>query len=368
MEESAQGYKCPCCDAPIRFSAASGKMKCDYCDSELDIETVKAYNESGGASFEGEIPSYQSEGTAWEEDGMGVFSCPFCGASLVTDQTTAASQCPYCGNNMIFESRLSGSFKPDLVIPFRVTKEEAENALKRFYEGKFFLPKSFRSENRIKELKGVYVPFWLYDCKVDARFSYDASKSITWSDRRYLYTRTDHYLVERGAVMRFERIPADGSTKADDAYMEALEPFDYEALVPFDKAFLSGFLADQYDVDSAERKDRVESRTGGSADRFFRESLGMYDGAVERKRSLRCGCTSVKYALMPVWMLTTSYRGKRYRFAMNGQTGKLVGEMPCDPVRYWLTFAVTAGIVMALGSLLLEFLAERGSFFGSLWF
>lgn len=360
MEKQTTSYQCPCCGAELNFSAADGTMKCDYCDSELDIATVKDFNESemqanAASETESGIPSYsdmpESE-EKWTDEDMNIYVCPYCGAEIVTDDTTAASKCPYCDNNMVYNAKLSGEFKPDVVIPFKVTKKEAEAALKRFYEGKFFLPKSFKSENRIQEIKGVYVPFWIYDCDIDASFSYDATRSRTWSDSRYIYTKTDHYLVERRAKIHFDKIPADGSTKADDAYMEAIEPYNYDELIPFDKAYLSGFLADKYDVDSSALQPRIKERTGASADSFARSSVTGYNAVVEKTRNLSYKNTTVKYGLFPVWMLNTSYRGKIYSFAMNGQTGKMVGNMPCDRGKYWGTFAVTAAISMLIAFLL----------------
>jgi len=359
MAQQITSYKCPCCDATLDFSASQGKMTCEYCDSELDIATVKDYNEarnqSEEAKTEPEIPSYsdmpESE-EKWADDDMNVYVCPFCAAEIVTDDTTTSSKCPYCENNMVYSDKMSGSFKPDVVIPFKVTKEQAEAALRKFYEGKFFLPKSFKSENRIKEIKGVYVPFWIYDCDVDASFSYDATKTHTWSDSRYIYTKTDHYLVERRAKLHFDKIPADGSSKADDAYMEAIEPYNYKDLIPFDKAYLSGFLSDKYDIDSADLKPRIRERTGASAETFVRNTVSGYSSVHQKTENLNYANTSVKYGLFPVWMLNTSYKGTMYRFAMNGQTGKMVGNMPCDSKKYWATFAVTAAASMLLAILI----------------
>jgi len=360
MTEQTTSYQCPCCGAELNFSAANGNMKCEYCDSELDIATVKEYYESQiktetDSASEPIIPSYtdmpESE-EKWDDEEMNIYVCPFCGAEIVTDETTAASKCPYCDNNMVYNAKLSGEFKPDVIIPFKVTKQAAEAALKKFYEGKFFLPKSFKSENRIQEIKGVYVPFWIYDCDVDAAFSYDATKTHTWSDSRYIYTKTDHYLVERRANIHFDKIPADGSTKADDAYMEAIEPYNYNDLIPFDKAYLSGFLADKYDVDSAALQPRIKERTGSSADSFARKSVVGYSSVSEKSKNLNYKNTTVKYGLFPVWMLNTSYRGKIYSFAMNGQTGKMVGNMPCHRGKYWGTFAATAATFMILAILL----------------
>ncbi len=361
MSVQTTSYQCPCCGAELNFSAADGTMKCDYCDSELDIAAVKEYNQSriraeaAAAQTEDELPSYsdmpESE-EEWAEDDMNIYVCPFCGAEIVTDETTAASKCPYCDNNMVYNAKLSGEFKPDVIIPFKVTKEQAEAALKKFYEGKFFLPKSFKSENRIQEIKGVYVPFWIYDCDVDGAFTYDATRSRTWSDSRYIYTRTDHYLVERRANIHFDKIPADGSTKADDAYMEAIEPYNYDELIPFEKAYLSGFLADKYDIDSSEMRPRIHERTGVSADSYVRGTVSGYTSVVEKHRNMNFKNTTVKYGLFPVWMLNTSYQGKMYSFAMNGQTGKMVGNMPCDSKKYWATFAITAAVSMLAAVLL----------------
>ncbi len=359
MSKQTTSYQCPCCGAELNFSAADGNMQCEYCGSELDIEAVKEFNESlaraSETAEEPAIPSYEDMPQAedkWDDEDMNVYVCPFCGAEIVTDDTTAASKCPYCDNNMVYNAKISGENKPDVIIPFKVTKEQAEAALKKFYEGKFFLPKSFKSENRIKEIKGVYVPFWIYDCDVDASFSYDATRSRTWSDSRYIYTRTDHYLVDRRASIHFDRIPADGSTKADDAYMEAIEPFDYNELIPFEKAYLSGFLADKYDVASADMKPRIQERTSSSADTFARGTVNGYDSVIKKSGNVNFKNTNVKYGLFPVWMLNTSYKGKLYSFAMNGQTGKMVGNMPCDSGKYWATFAVTTAAAMILAILI----------------
>ncbi len=359
MSKQTTSYQCPCCGAELNFSASDGNMRCEYCDSELDIATVKAFNDTLAQSEENaaqtDIPSYSDMPEAedkWNDEDMNIYVCPFCGAEIVTDDTTAASKCPYCDNNMVYNAKLSGEYKPDVIIPFKVTKEQAEAALKKFYEGKFFLPKSFKSENRIKEIKGVYVPFWIYDCDVDAAFSYDATRSRTWSDSRYIYTKTDHYLVNRQASIHFDKIPADGSTKADDAYMEAIEPYDYKDLIPFEKAYLSGFLADKYDIDSSAMQPRIKERTGSSADSFIRGTVSGYDTVLEKHRNMNFQNTTVKYGLFPVWMLNTSYKGKIYSFAMNGQTGKMVGNMPCDSKKYWGTFAVTAAAAMVLAVIL----------------
>ncbi|MBE6569441.1 MAG: hypothetical protein E7658_04395 [Ruminococcaceae bacterium] len=347
-------YKCPNCGASLDFGAATGQMQCAYCDSVFDVETLcDLANEETAApeetDWEQENPD--NHWTEEEEASLRSYVCKFCGAEVLTDATTAASRCPYCDNNLIFASQLSGSLKPDVVIPFKITKKQAEEALKQFCSGKFLLPKSYHTESRIEEIKGVYVPFWLYDCTAEGNIRYDARNVRTWSDRNYIYTKTDHYLVERTARMGFANIPEDGSTKADDNYMEALEPFDYGELRDFDMPYLSGFLADRYDVTAEECRSRAETRIRNSVEQEIAKTVHGYQSMSVRSRQVHMDAGKVRYGLLPVWMLSTQYKDKIYRFAMNGQTGKFVGELPIDRAKFWGLFAAIAAAGAVIGGI-----------------
>lgn len=159
-----------------------------------------------------------------------------------------ATECPYCGNPAIIKERVSGSLRPDYIIPFRLDRQAAKDTLKKFYKGKLLLPKAFRRENTIDKLQGVYVPFWLFDCDANGTVHFNTTRVSSWRSGDYLYTKTSHFLVIRGGKMAFEKIPVDASEKMDDSYMDSLEPFDYRSLTDFGTAYLSGFLADRFDV------------------------------------------------------------------------------------------------------------------------
>ena len=353
MDEQMIGYKCPNCNATLEYSAKGGKMHCDYCDSDFDVEALKEYDEalkeekSEERNREPEWDAYQNE--EWTEESKAIFACRSCGAELVADENTAATVCPYCGNATVLAGRLSGTLKPDLVIPFKVEKEQAVAALQQFCRRKPLLPKFFLKEHRLESIQGIYVPFWLFDADADADMTYNATRTRSWRQGDYRITETSHFLVRRGGEIGFDRVPVDGSKKMDDTYMEAIEPFNYSEAVDFATAYLSGYLADKYDVDSAAASPRATERIRESTRQTFRNTVIGYDTVTPRHTSIRLSDNTVHYALMPVWMLNTAYRGKTYTFAMNGQTGKFVGELPVDWLKYWLWTGGIAAAVTLVG-------------------
>lgn len=345
-------YKCPCCGAGLKFSSALQKMKCDYCDSEFDVETLKAYDEAlkktEGKTPEVDVPT----GSEWrfgEQDGIRVYLCQSCGGEVLGDETLAASACPFCGNPVIMKEQFAGDLRPDLVIPFRLDKTAAKAAFEKHLVGKKLLPKVFKSEHHIDEIKGVYVPFWLFDADVNATARFHGTKTRSWSDLRYHYTETSHYSILRSADIGFSGIPVDGSEKMDDTLMESLEPFDLKDAVDFQTAYLSGYFADRYDVTAEQSAPRANERLRISSEGVLQKRVKGYVTVAIESSNIEARSSSSHYALFPVWLLNTTWRGKQYRFAMNGQTGKFVGDLPMDGGAYarWLLFV---GLGAAVGA------------------
>lgn len=344
-------YKCPCCGGFIAYDSAAGKMKCPYCDTEFELETLKSYDES--------LKNDKSDDMNWisddekdrfdgDGDGMCVYVCQSCGGEIIAEETTAAASCPFCGNPTIFKSQLSGELKPDYIIPFKLDKKAAKEALKKHLTGNKLLPKLFKSENHIDEIKGVYVPFWLFDTDADAEARYHATRTRFWSDKDYDYTETSHYSVLRSGSMSFDHIPVDGSKKMPDDLMESLEPFDFSEAVDFSMAYLSGYLADKYDVSSDECNERANERVKRSSDLVLQSTVQGYDSVVPENVSVQFSGGRKHYALYPVWILNTTWNGNKYTFAMNGQTGKFVGNLPVDKGLFWTYFSsIFAGASVA---------------------
>lgn len=343
-------YKCPCCGAGLLFRGDSQQLTCEYCDNSFDLETVRAFNASESQETFEEFQWDQEPSERWsdaEESRLNVFICPSCGGEIMTEETTAASFCPYCDNPTIMPGRLSGGLKPDAIIPFRMSKEDAKEAFRKLCKGKPLLPGMFTKEQRIEKITGIYVPFWLYDCCGNFDGNYNATRIHTWADANYNYTRTEHFLLKRGARADFQGIPMDGSSKMDNTLMESIEPFDYSQLQNFDMAFLSGYLADKYDVPSDQGKQRVKERVENAFDAQLQSSFLGYSTVVPTSCQLKIDHSKARYALMPVWILNTRYRGKLYTFAMNGQTGRMTGSFPISPQKCAIWFGgIFAGVTL----------------------
>lgn len=328
-----QEYKCPCCGGAIAFDSTLQKMKCPYCDTEFEMETLKAYDEELNQEKADDMRWEAQAGTQWDEgeaDSLKTYCCNSCGGEIVGDDTTAATSCPYCGNPVVLMGQFKGDLKPDYVIPFKIDKKAAKEALQKHCKGKFLLPKIFKDQNHIDEIKGVYVPFWLFDADADANIRYKATRVRTWSDNNYRYTETSFFSVFRGGNISFERVPVDGSSKMPDVLMESIEPFNFNEAVDFQAAYLAGYLADRYDVDAQQSVNRANSRIKTSTEQAFASTVQGYASVVPESSSINLSNGKAKYALYPVWILNTTWQGKKYLFAMNGQTGKFVGDLPMD--------------------------------------
>lgn len=359
MPDQITNYQCPACTGPLHFSGESGRLECEYCGSSFDIADIEAmYAEKDAAAASAAEDAEKKEASGEEswgtEDGMRAYLCPSCGAEIVCDETTAATSCPYCGNPSVVPGQLSGMKKPDLVIPFRLSKKDAVEALRKFYKGKVFLPKAFADENHLEEVKGVYVPFWLYDVSSAGDADFEATRVHVHENSRERVTVTEYFLVKRRGKLRFEKIPADGSTKMPDGHMDAIEPFDYSELKPFSSAYLPGFYADKYDVTKEQNAGRIRSRVEFSTEAELRGTVIGYTGCTTLRCETDCREEAVKYAMLPVWMLNTKWKDQTYLFAMNGQTGKLVGNLPVDMGRFFALLAAIAVPAAAIISLLLS--------------
>lgn len=348
--DTLQEYKCPCCGGAIAFDSTLQKLKCPYCDTEFDIETLENY----GKELEGEPDDSMSwetsAGVDWQEgeaDGLRSYVCKSCGGEIVADDTTAATSCPFCGNPVVMSGQVSGYLKPDYVIPFKLDKKAAKEALKKHYSGKKLLPKVFKDENHIDEIRGVYVPFWLFDADADAHIRYKATRVRAWSDSDYNYTETSFFSVVRGGSIGFQRVPVDGSSKMPDDLMESVEPFYFEDAVDFHTAYLAGYLADKYDVDAEAAVPRANERIKSSTADAFAQTVQGYATVTPEASGIHLQNGRAKYALYPVWLLNTTWKGKKYTFAMNGQTGKFVGDLPLDKGAYKKWLFGLAGIVGA---------------------
>jgi len=359
MAAQVTNYQCPACTGPLHFVGESGKLECEYCGSSYTVEQIEALfaqkdeaasQAKAEADEKREQQKKENEESGWDTSGMSdnwgadaegmrAYSCPACGAEIICDETTAATSCPYCDNPTIIPGQFGGVLKPDYVIPFKLDKAAAIKALKEHYKGRPFLPKVFKDANKLEEIKGIYVPFWLFNGEAEGSMSFEGEKVDSYTSGGYKVTNTHHYDIYRAGKASFERIPVDASKKMPDDYMDSLEPFDYSEIKDFSTAYLPGYFADKYDVSVDESSERADARARSTIESGLKNSVRGYAATFERGSYIWVNRGEVKYALLPVWILNTKWNGTKYMFAMNGQTGKFVGHLPVDKKKRMLTFA-----------------------------
>ncbi len=347
--------KCPCCGGALEFDNKSQHVICPYCDSHFTTEDLKAYSD--------DLANDKQDDTAWDESrvqeytnaemkGMKIYSCDSCGGEIIVDETTSSTKCPYCGNNLVVSKELSGDLRPNYVIPFKNDKEAVQGNLRKFFRRKPLLPNSFSKENVIEEIKSLYVPFWLFDADVAGRVRFKGEITRTWSDSDYDYKETKYYSIIRGGEIAFDHIPVDGSSKMEDQLMESIEPYDFKEAEEFNVAYLAGYAADRYDVDKTVTFNRATQRFRDGTIQAFRKDVHGYSNVTVQDSNIQLSNTVTNYALYPVWILNTKWREKNFRFAVNGQTGKVAGNLPVSPLKfflfYMLFFLVIGGAAFGL--------------------
>lgn len=381
--KSINNYKCPACGGGLTFNPSLGKIVCEYCDSTFSVEEIEKIYEQPQGSSEQEVkddsaPTIEDSGfdsgeNQWDTDSlnsdwgaesanMKEYNCPSCGANLICDATTAATSCPYCGNPTIIEQQFAGNLKPDYIIPFKVQKKEAVAALKEFYKGKKLLAKEFSDENHLEEVKGIYVPFWLFNGSAKGSATFRTTKVSVHRYGNKETTTTKYFNCQRAGQINFEKIPVDASEKMPDDMMDSLEPFNYSEIKDFSTAYLPGYMADKYDVTVDQSLDRANNRCSTTFINAMRNSVSGYDSCrlIEKNIALEKG--TVHYALLPVYLLYTKWNDQKFLFAVNGQTGKVVGNLPISKKRsmqYFFTQTlfglIVGGIVGAIGAAILKF-------------
>lgn len=363
MADTSVNYKCPSCSAPLAYTPGSGsKIKCEYCEAEYTVEELeKLYADEEAAAaqanrakdekIEKKQVEMEAAGGAWDAEEIAILkamTCSSCGAEIVCDNNTMATECVYCGNTTMVPGRYEKQLRPDMVIPFQKNKEDAKRAFAEYHKGKWLLPSNFANSARIEAIQGMYVPYWLFDETIEAHGVFSATKTRCYTDGEYDVTETDHYRVTRAGTMSFYNVPVDGSVKMDDAWMESIEPFDYTQMVPFNTTYMAGFLADKYDVDAEKAYPYAEERVYQSADGVLQSTVEGYDSCSRDSLNVVQTAGKQQYAMAPVWILTTKYQDKPYTFIMNGQTGKLVGELPVDETKAKMYWAAATVIVLPI--------------------
>lgn len=339
-------YKCPNCDGGLIFDPDSQKFQCEYCMSFFTQKQLDKINPvSGNDDDAQEADEKRADGETVDEDGFELagYTCPSCGAEVVTEATTASTYCFYCQNPVVLSSRLEGEFKPDRLIPFKIKKDEAEAEFLKWASKKWFAPRDFFGKKQIEKMTGVYFPHWLVDSDVSATLDTTGKKVRTWTsgDRRYTETKT--YQIIRDAEIHYEDITKTALSKANKKLVDGIHPYDEKDLIEFNMGYLSGFQAEKRDMEKEAFEVEIEAEIAEYSRKLLKDSASDYVGVSASGAGIIIHDKQWEYAMLPVWTVTYKAKNKEiYYYTMNGQTGKVCGKLPIDFKRLAILFGAIA--------------------------
>ncbi len=373
-------YKCPNCGSDMAFDTQTGLLRCSNCGRTDNIENMPkpGENEDETIHYDADDDDINAANSGFEHDYADAndsdepsrhstfnegeaheYHCNNCGAVLITESNTAATTCSFCGAGVVLSDRLSGNLAPAKVIPFSISKEQAQEAFVKWCRKGLLTPKDFMTADRIKNITGLYIPFWLYDINGRGEAEATCTRVRTYSDSDWIYTETKFYNVYRKVDLSYSRIPCDASRKMEDHMMDKLEPYSYENLKEFNMPYLAGYIAEKYDFTDEDMLPRIKERVGGYVDNYINSTISGYSSVMYHRKDINIRKKHADYTLMPVWMVCYDYRQAEHIFMMNGQTGKIIGKPPLSKAKIFSWFAgVSAGcfalfrIITILGGML----------------
>lgn len=333
-------YHCPSCGAVMIYKAESGSITCEHCGRSMSAEEVQG-SQDGQSIPEGRSGSENREHRRAE---FRQYHCSSCGAEILTDSNTIASLCSFCGSPSLIKDRMVDELQPAKIIPFKITKEQAIEIYHKWTRSHPLISDVFKQKGVLEEIRGVYVPYWLYD--------FDTEVDMAAACTRTRYTRrgdvettyTDHYDVRRSISVSYEKVPVEAAKKMDDTMMSYLEPFDYKDLVNFQMPYLSGFLAEKYNYASDEKVGEAKRRVNEYALSTCRGTIGGYSSVVVTSKNANIRETKSEYVLLPVWLLVFRNGNKESTFAVNGQTGRRYGRLPLSGRKMAVLFAGSTAV------------------------
>ena len=345
-------YKCPNCDGELIFDPSTQKYKCEYCFSlfsQQELDSMQPAQAEEKEEREEPRREYEQE----ENAGAVIYNCPSCGAQIVTEETTAATFCYYCHNPVVLSGKLSGEFLPDKIIPFSVTREEAEKRFMEYICEKKFVPKAFFSKKQIESISGIYFPHWHYGVQIHGKVQADAQKIRTWTSGDTEYTETKYYQVYREGDITLDHMTEDALRKANKRLVDGVKSYDYKGMKDFKMSYLSGFMAERRDIEYKELEGQMQGKMQNYAKDLVKGSM-YYTHISVKNSDFRFLKEDWSYVLLPVWTLTYKAKnGKIYYYSMNGQTGAVFGDLPVDYKKLllhcFLIFLILFGLMLIGG-------------------
>lgn len=322
-------FKCKNCGGNVVYEPGRGQMYCPHCESIESQDVLK---------------------------GSSMTQCVNCGAPVEVKDYLSAAKCEHCGSYLVFDERVEGVYEPHMILPFRVNKDAAVEAMNREFSKRLFTPSDFMSTKSLEQMEGIYVPFWLYDYQAEYDFQGEGTKVRRWTSGNTEYVETSYYEVIRKMNVDFDKIPVDASYAMEDGIMDLMEPYSYQELIGFEPKYMSGFYGEIYNQGAPELEGRAQVKARNASKEMMQASLREYGTVRPYRDDLKLARDGVNYALMPVWKYVYQYKGQTYQYHVNGQTGKVIGITPISKEKVLLYGASVFAVVTAVCALAVKIL------------
>lgn len=333
-------FPCPACGSDMRFQPGTEKLVCDHCGNEEIIEGGMDRDAIRELDFRAALSADLPEA---EMEEIRVTRCPNCGAEVEFDGQDHATECPFCATPVVIDTGTHRHIKPKGVLPFLVSEADAHREMTSWLGRLWFAPSGLKAYARKgRRMQGIYVPYWTFDADTKSRYSgargtvYYVTVGSGKNRRREQRVR---WTPKSGRVARFfDDVLVLASRSLPKRYTDALEPWDLAALEPYQPQYLAGFRAEGYavELDEAWNEARVK------IDRVIERDV-KFDIGGDRQRIHRIDTTisdvTFKHILLPVWLAAYKFRGKTFRFVVNGRTGRVQGERP------WSVWKIAAAVL-----------------------
>lgn len=342
-------YKCPNCDGELVFDPASQNYKCEYCISSFSLTELEKMQPDTTTEQVVETQKEQTTEAANENGEAVMYSCPSCGAEIVTDSTTAATFCYYCHNPVVLSGRLSGEYMPNRIIPFVIDKKQAEKQFLDYVHSKKFIPRAFFKKQQIEMLSGIYFPYWIYDCTMEGNIQAQGTKIRVWRSGDTEYTEKKYYHIERKGNINLSNLTKNALQKANQKLITGVLPYDMTKMKEFHMSYLSGFQAEKRDIEKASLQQEIRQEVNDYGTQLLKDTISGYSAVNIDNHTMKNLKEKWNYVLLPVWTVTYKGKnGKMYYYSMNGQSGKVFGELPVDYKKVCLTGGIVALVVLII--------------------
>ncbi len=345
VENDTSVTKCPACGANMVYDSERGKLYCEHCETEVEVRSR--------TSEEQAFERLLAKNNEWGEE-THVFRCENCGAQEILSRGEIAKKCPFCGTTNIVQTDELPGLKPNAVVPFSVSKEDAMGRVRHWARRKWYAPRMFRKSATPENVSGVYMPAFSFDTSANAWYSgmlgkyYYRTRRVNGKVVQERYLKT--FPIRGAYAMSFDDILIQASGKIEQKSLNALQPFDTNQSKEYRREYLSGYTAGQYEKDGLacweDARGVIQAQLKSAILARY-----QYDTVISFQMDFQCRNTTYKYLLLPVYVGHCSWKTKLYHFFVSGHNGKVTGKAPVSPVKVGLLVLLGIAVVVGLGFL-----------------